>query len=357
MRGMWWVPWSMLMAMAPVALYAIWQVCGRRWRLSVFMLTGVLLLQVLFALALWRGFGDVMAWMALLLVLCWYLMLAGLPALFIGWRYRRQGWPAWLRVATASAFFALIGVSLFNAYTPVVRHAHIQLDKPLEKPLRLLLAADLHLYWLFGNRQLDWLAHTAQREKADMVLMPGDIINDHLRPYAAYNMAPHLASVRAPLGVFATLGNHEFYGDALANAQALRDAGIRVLRDEALVVDGRLIIAGRDDDMQRGRKSLKAILAGMDTSLPVLVLDHRPTHIAENAAAGADIQFSGHTHGGQIFPVNWIVREMYRLHHGHARMDGMEVVVTSGYGFWGLPFRLATRSEVWLITLSGKAEK
>lgn len=356
MRGMWWVPWSMMMAMAPFALYGLWQISGRPGRLRRFMALGLLALQGLFALALWRGFGDIMAWLALLLVLLWYGMLVSVPALLIGWRWRKQGWPLGLRGAALAAFFALVGISIFSAYAPVVRHARITLDKPLDKPLRLLLAADLHLYWLFGNAELDWLAQTARREGADMVLMPGDVINDHVQPFVARGMAPHLAGVQAPLGVFATMGNHEFYGDALANAQAMRDGGVRVLRDEAVVVDGRVIVAGRDDDMRRDRKTLREILAGMDTSLPVIVLDHRPTHIADNAAAGADIQLSGHTHGGQIFPLNWIVRRMYRLHYGHARLDGMETVVTSGYGFWGLPFRLGTRSEVWLIEVRGKTQ-
>lgn len=154
MRGMWWVPWSMLMAMAPVALYAIWQVCGRRWRLSVFMLAGVLLLQVLFALALWRGFGDVMAWMALLLVLCWYLMLAGLPALFIGWRYRRQGWPAWLfQSRNMMGSPSMVGVEALHDVPE--RHGFLLLYlnfQVLSMPFQARMEAAAHLLHAHGRR-------------------------------------------------------------------------------------------------------------------------------------------------------------------------------------------------------------
>lgn len=354
MRAMWWIPWSILLTLAPITLYGIWQICGKPWRLRHYLPIALLILHLLFALALTRGFADPVMWLALLLALCWYATLAILPALILGWRYHRHGWPHWLRLTVIATFLALVATSLFNAYQPTVRHTRITLAKPMPQPLRVMLAADLHLYWLFGNREIDWLTRTAQQENIDLILLPGDLINDRLDAYHARNMAAHLAQLRAPLGVYATLGNHEFYGDALANAQALRDAGIHLLRDQAITIADRLVIAGRDDDMQRSRKPLADILHGSDKRLPTIVLDHRPTHLAENAAAGADIQVSGHTHGGQIFPINLIVRNMYRLHHGHAQIDGMDTIVTSGYGFWGIPFRLGTRSEVWIVDISGQ---
>ena len=349
----WMIPWGLMMTLAPFALFGLWQVC--QWgRLRRFMLWGALGLQVLFALTLSRGFSGLMVWLALLLALLWFMVIVTVPLAIIGaWR-KRLRWPLWMRVLAVSGFCALTGFALFNAYMPKLRHVQLTVDKPLAQPLRLLLASDVHLYWLFGNRALDWLAHTAEHERVDMVVLPGDIINDRLDAFHARGMAPHLAAIRAPLGVYATMGNHEFYGTPLENAQALRDAGIIVLRDQALQV-GDVIIAGRDDDHQRGRLSTAAILDGMDTNLPVILLDHRPTHMVENAGAGVDVQVSGHAHAGQIFPANYVVERMYDVHYGAGEVDGMAVVVTSGLGFWGVPLRLGSRSEAWIIDISGNS--
>lgn len=348
------IPWGILLALSPLALWGIWQIIGK-WRFRYFYPTALLGLCALLALAIARGFADILVWAVLLLALLWFMNLAALPMTLVGLMRRRLRWSMPMRGFTALAFLALVGISLYAAYQPVIRRTTLTLDKPLERPVRILLASDLHLHWLFGNRELDWLADTAQRERADLVLLPGDIINDRPTAYHARHMQPHLARLRAPLGVYATLGNHEFYGDADENARVLRDAGITVLRDEAVEIEGKLIILGRDDDHQRARKTPAAILSGHNLALPVILLDHRPTHLHDNAAAGADLQVSGHAHNGQIFPANLIVKRLYDLHYGQAQIENMHAIVTSGYGFWGIPMRLGSRSEVWLIELHGRA--
>lgn len=349
--------WAIFMALAPVALFGMWQVMGHG-RFRGFLLRGLLVLHALLALALWRGFGDVLVWTALLLALLWLMVMVTVPLAIVGALQRRWRWGNALRTCAALGFASLLGFSLYSAYSPTIRHVQITLDKPLDAPVRILLASDVHLYWLFGNRQLNWLSQTIQREKVDLVLMPGDIINDHLHAFHKLGMAPHLAAVKAPLGVYATLGNHDFYGSAQANAQALRDAGITVLRDEVVEIGAhegpRLLVAGRDDDMNRRRPSTAALLASVNKELPVLLLDHRPTQIQANAKAGVDLQVSGHVHNGQIFPMMFLVKRMYPVPYGHLKINGMDAVVTSGYGFWGVPLRLGTRSEVWLIDLQGR---
>ena len=145
-------------------------------------------------------------------------------------------------------------------------------------------------------------------------------------------------------------------GYAAENAQALRSAGVQVLRDAVAVVDERVVVVGRDDDMNSARPSLAALLKDVRRDLPVLVLDHRPTEILANVQTPMDIQFSGHTHNGQVFPANFIVRALYRLHYGHEQIEGKEIFVSSGYGFWGVPLRLGSRSEVLVIDVTGRKD-
>ena len=151
----------------------------------------------------------------------------------------------------------------------------------------------------------------------------------------------------------ATLGNHEFYGDAEENAQALRDSGVRLLRDEAVVVADRLVLVGRDDEMHANRPPLATLLDGVRRDLPIIVLDHRPSDISANVQTAMDMQVSGHAHRGQVFPANFIVQAMYRLAYGHENIEGKEVFVSSGYGFWGVPLRLGSRSEIFVIEVNG----
>jgi len=121
------------------------------------------------------------------------------------------------------------------------------------------------------------------------------------------------------------------------------------------LVGARAVVVGRDDDANAGRPPLAALLKDVRRDLPVLVLDHRPTEILANVQTSMDIQLSGHAHNGQVFPANFIVRALYRLHYGHEQIEGKEIFVSSGYGFWGVPLRLGSRSEVFVIDVAGRA--
>ena len=314
----------------------------RRWLTATVFVAG----DGLSLLALSRLFPPLFIAQAWLLALLWLWFLAAVAG-FVLYRCARPFAPekaaTALRVFLPTAFGALFAWGFFNANSTVVRHYAVALDKPMAQPLRIGVATDVHLDsgFFFGARELDRLAAIFAAERVDMILLPGDIINDRPDAFYAEGMVPHLQALRAPLGVFGTLGNHEFYGDADENAQALRAGGVQVLRDAVPVV--------------AERPSLAALLKDVRRDLPVLVLDHRPTEILANVQTPMDIQLSGHAHNGQVFPANFIVRALYRLHYGHETIDGKEIFVSSGYGFWGVPLRLGSRSEVFVIDVAGRA--
>lgn len=260
----------------------------------------------------------------------------------------------WLKIGYPFAFLGLVGLGFYNAYTPNVVHYSVKLDKPLDKPLRIGMASDLHLGKLFGAKQLDKLADIFNQEKVDLIFLPGDIMDDNVSAYRAENMQPHFAKLKAPLGVYATLGNHDFFGAQNSIAQEITNAGITVLWDQAVEINGKFTIIGRNDDLVKDRPSAEKLLQGVNTELPVFLLDHRPTEIEKHAKLPIDIQVSGHAHKGQVFPASIITKLMYRLHYGYEKIGLGHYFVTSGYGFWGIPMRLGSQSEVMIIEVEGK---
>ena len=129
---------------------------------------------------------------------------------------------------------------------------------------------------------------------------------------------------------------------------------MHLLNDDVLCInhqDQPVWLIGRFDNHKRERVATTELLSQVDTTVPVILLDHRPSDIIEHSKLPIDLQVSGHTHDGQIFPANFIVRAINRLGYGYEAIGFGHFVVSSGYGFWGIPFRLGSRSEVWLITV------
>ena len=265
-----------------------------------------------------------------------------------------------LRIFALLFFIGLFVYSLYSAYMPVVRKLSIKINKPLNNPLRIAVASDLHLGRLFGNKAIARLHALINRHQADILLMPGDIMDDNTQAFTDYNMAEDLAKLvtSLPYGIYATLGNHDLYGHEQPISQALQDAGVQLLNDDVTYLSHQgqpIWLLGRFDNHKRQRVATTELLAQINTTEPVILLDHRPSDIMAHSQLPIDLQVSGHTHNGQIFPANFIVNAINRLGYGYEEIGTGHFVVSSGYGFWGIPFRLGSRSEIWLITLIGKA--
>ncbi|MBF0752116.1 MULTISPECIES: metallophosphoesterase [unclassified Pasteurella] len=258
-----------------------------------------------------------------------------------------------LRLSYPFALAGLLGLSIYNAYVPHLVHYEITLDKPI-KPLRIGVASDLHLGTLFGGKALDKLAQIMDEQKVDLILLPGDIMDDNVTAYLAENMRPHLEKLRAPLGVYATLGNHDFFGHQEEITAEIRQAGIILLKDQVATINDELVLIGRNDDLEKNRPSTETLLNQAKPDLPIIVLDHRPSEVEIHSTLPFDLQVSGHTHKGQIFPANLITALTYRIDYGLEKIGKPYFMVTSGYGFWGIPMRLGSQSEVVIVDMKGK---
>lgn len=273
------------------------------------------------------------------------------------WPQRRAG--LWARGVMPCWLLLWLVAGWWGAYMPTVVRYDLTIDKPLAQPLRILLVSDLHLGRWIGNGQLARLQRIVEQERPDVVLMAGDVMDDLPDVYRSENMGAALARIRAPLGVYATLGNHDNYRGVQADIVAeLAAVGVTTLRDEAVRVDGRFWLVGRRDDTEGDRLPLRQLIHTdmAQEALPIVVLDHQPTQADANLHTAADIQLSGHTHNGQLWPGTWLVGAFQPYSYGHYRPNGRHLIVSSGYGLWGVPLRIGTRAEAVMVTVRGTAQ-
>ena len=250
-----------------------------------------------------------------------------------------------------AVYIGIISLAVFNAYAPVVHHLTVTTNKNLAKPMKIALVSDTHLGRWFGNRQIDKMVALIDEQSPDVVLIAGDVMNDSTDVYDKTNMHEHLSALKAPLGVYATLGNHDYSGNEVAIAKAIERAGIQVIDNKSVWLDDAVLLVGRSDATDPKRPAAADLMGDIQTDKPVLFLEHSPDALEEIKGLPVDLHLSGHTHGGQIFPLTLLLKWFTPLVYGFKEVNGSQFLVTSGYGIGAVPFRLGTRSEIWLITL------
>jgi uncharacterized protein len=216
----------------------------------------------------------------------------------------------------------------------------------------LLQLSDLHLGNILGKRWLQKIITRVNALRPDIVVITGDLVDGNVGRVEP--LRETLQQLRAPLGVWAVTGNHEFYAGLTRSIRVLENSGFTVLRDRSEEIAPGLVIAGVDDLTARGHAAnaehpLNRALANRAPGATVL-LSHSPLD-AEKAAAGANLMLSGHTHNGQIWPFNYFVHMRHRLITGRYNIDGMTVVVSRGTGTWGPPMRLWLPGQIIRINL------
>jgi predicted MPP superfamily phosphohydrolase/uncharacterized membrane protein len=236
-----------------------------------------------------------------------------------------------------------------HRYTIEVPRREASVDR-----LRVVFASDFHLSDRTSARFMQTFAAKVNAQEPDIVLIGGDVFEGDRREEDRLGFERGFRALRAKYGVFGVLGNHEGYRGG--QTDFFERAGIRLLRDEVVRVDRALILAGRRDGSRRrrgnpepGRASMAELLRGTVHDLPLVVLDHRPVDNDAISRAGADIQLSGHTHRGQLFPVNFITHHRYEIDNGYKLKGTTHVFVSTGVQLWGPPVRTTGSSEILVI--------
>jgi hypothetical protein len=270
-------------------------------------------------------------------------------------RHRAPTLRGWALIAG----LAMVGIAYVQGRRPPAVSTHevgLAGLPPALDGTTIVALSDFHLGILLDG---GWLAaRVAQVEalRPDVVVLLGDLLEGHGAPPRP--LAQGLGGFRAPLGVFAVTGNHEYHGRRDGSVRFLEEAGVRVLRDRWVELRPGLVLAGVDDLTSRRRRPpaedpIGAALAGRPPGAAVL-LSHSPLELERAAAAGADLVLCGHTHGGQIWPFGYLVRRSYPRFVGRYEVGGATVIVGRGTGTWGPRMRLWRRGEVLKVILRSR---
>lgn len=242
---------------------------------------------------------------------------------------------------------AVTGYGMWNARQFSVKKYEITVAKTTSvDSIRLVFLGDIHLGTSVREKELYRIVSMVNALSPDVVAIGGDFYDHSTTAGLKKAGAEIISLLKARYGVYYVFGNHEYYlGDVYQATEAAR-AVTRLLDDTYELVGDAFYLVGRNDPTDRERKKTPDIVKGLDMSKPVIMIEHQPNDIEANIASGIDLQFSGHTHRGQVFPFNVLVKIFNGLFYGHYRFDGYQAVVTSGTGTWRFPIRVGSKNEI-----------
>lgn len=254
----------------------------------------------------------------------------------------------------------LLAYGRYNFYS--IKTQEYLVDAHLPK---IVMVSDLHLGTYINRGNLARFVDSINARQPQVLLFVGDVIDRELTPIVQQQMETEFLRLKAPLGKYMVFGNHESYGKASKEQvmEYFTKCGITMLQDKAVLIDSLFYLIGRDDrgHTKKERISTDEIIRNdipdFDNRLPVIVLSHRPDTF-EEWEGRTPLKYkpllvlSGHTHNGQLFPFNLVVRKLYPHYYGLFTEDSVTYITSSGLGQWGPKFRLGTQSEI--VEISGK---
>ncbi|RPI16843.1 MAG: metallophosphoesterase [Ignavibacteriae bacterium] len=244
-------------------------------------------------------------------------------------------------------------IGFINAVHPRIKRITIPINKKAGKykELKLALVTDIHLGTIISHARLRRIVRKINTIDADIVLLAGDVVDEDIKPVIKYNLGEILKLIKSKLGVYAITGNHEYIGGVEPAVKYLVAHDIIELRDQIVNLDDSFYIVGREDRSARGfggkqRKPLNELMGNIDRNCPIILMDHQPGKLHEAQDNGVDLQVSGHTHHGQLFPFNFITKKIYELSYGYKKIGNTHYYVSCGVGTWGPPVRTSSRPEI-----------
>jgi hypothetical protein len=262
-------------------------------------------------------------------------------------------------VVVAGITFLIVTAGHINAWYPRIVNIPLTINKSggnLDS-LKIVAVSDVHLGTIIGPRKTAKLVNTINSLEPDIILMAGDVLDEDVGPVIRQNLGDSLCKLEAPMGVYACTGNHEYIGGGEPSIRYLEQHGIKVLRDTSILIENSFYLIGREDRhanfrSDKKRKSVDELLAKVNTQKPVILLDHQPYNLEEVANTGVDLQISGHTHHGQMWPFGYITKRIYEVSRGYKQKGNAHFYVSTGFGTWGPPVRTGNRPEVMVFTLN-----
>ncbi len=262
-----------------------------------------------------------------------------------------------------SFFVVLIvtGVIVFghlNAIRPQIKTLNIKINKKVDgiNDLNLAVISDIHLGTIIGRERFSKIVDEINKLNPDLILFVGDIVDESIGPVINDNIGKCVERLKSTYGIYAVTGNHEYIGGVEAVTAYFSKHKVNWLRDSVVNIDGKVLLVGREDRMVtrfagKVRKPLAEIIANVDSNYPIILIDHQPIGIDEAVENKIDLQLSGHTHHGQIWPFNYIAEKIYEVSWGYLKKGDTQFYVSCGVGSWGPPVRLGNTPEIVNIKL------
>ncbi|RHM63145.1 metallophosphoesterase [Coprobacillus sp. AF33-1AC] len=252
------------------------------------------------------------------------------------------------------------GYGIYNAHHIVTTHYDITIDKKVDKT-RLLVASDIHLSTALKPQDLNKLIEQTKKSKPDGVVLLGDIYDEKTTKDDFKQSLKTWKKLSQLCPVYYVEGNHEigFQGvqplKQLHVISHLKKVGVHVLTDEVTQLNS-LYLIGRQDYSIKNRKPLKNIISSLDNQHAFILLDHQPRDYKLNKKLGIDLELSGHTHAGQLFPLKQVydLLGINDLNYGYKDMQSFQAIVTSGMGSWGFAMKTSGYSEMVIVDIQGK---
>ena len=297
-------------------------------------------------------------WMGFVFLSVWWFLAAG--ALGLAFRLLnavvRFHLPLLNGKLSTGIVFSLVLLTCIYGYTEArrirVEHIELKTDKLPRTMDRLKIAhvSDIHLGLINGKEQLQEIVELIRLEQPDLLVATGDIVDGDMANNGEIHELWNQTQPR--LGKYAVTGNHEFYAGLDQALEAIRRSGFRVLRGEGVVAQGVLNIVGVDDPTGGSPIDEASLLAASQNGLFTLYLKHRP-EVPEKNRGLFDLQLSGHTHRGQIFPFSFFTGMVYPLQNGLYDLgSGSRLYASRGTGTWGPPMRVLSPPELGIIELT-----
>ena len=225
------------------------------------------------------------------------------------------------------------------------------------------MISDVHMGIAIKENGVNEMVNSINKLNPDIVLFCGDIFDENTSTKLKEYSREAFKNIKSKYGVYDITGNHEYgAGDLSETISYFKDANIKFLQDESIKIANSFYVVGRNDPASKritGQdiKPLRDILKDVDKSLPIIVLNHRPEELQEAETEGVDLQLSGHTHKGQIFPGNLVTNYLNEKDYGYLKKDNFNLIVSSGYGTWGPPMRIGSKSEIVNIKINFKKDE
>jgi predicted MPP superfamily phosphohydrolase len=263
---------------------------------------------------------------------------------------------------TAVIIIAVVSLIVFlgnlNKRDITVRNLNLSFPKGSGKlnELNIVMASDLHLSPIDGERLLTKIIDRINSLNPDIVLLAGDIVDDKAEILEQRNIGESFKRLKPKYGMYTINGNHEFINDVEPSVKYAEHLGIKALRDEYVLIDSSFYVIGREDVVMKQftgkeRKTLEQIISTINSDYPRFLLDHTPVRLEQAVNNGIDLQLSGHTHHGQIWPGNIITNMIYEISWGYRQKGKTHFYVSSGAGTWGPPVRTGSKSEIVSIKI------